>query len=52
VIESAMKPPPGQTTTAVPFFNSGAGLKTVRVGMVTFVTTSVFQTLEKNAFSG
>jgi hypothetical protein len=27
-----MKPPPGQTTTAVPFFNSGAGLKTVRGG--------------------
>ena len=24
--------PPGQITTAVPFFNSGEGLNTVRVG--------------------
>ena len=51
-MESAMNPPPGQITTAVPFFNSGAGLKTVRLGLVTLVTTSVFQTLEKYSFSG
>ena len=52
VMESAMKPPPGQITTALPFFDSGEGLKTVRVGLVTLVTTSVFQTLEKYSFSG
>jgi hypothetical protein len=52
VMESAMKPPPGQITTAVPFLNSGAGLKTVRLGLVTFATTSVFQTFEKYSFSG
>src|SRR5689334_12133416 len=51
-IESAMKPPPGQMTTAVPFFNSGEGLKTVRLGLVTLLTTSVFQTFEKYCFSG
>ena len=32
--------------------NSGEGLKTVRLGLVTLVTTSVFQTLEKYSFSG
>jgi hypothetical protein len=47
VIESAMKPPPGQITTAVPFFNSGAGLKTVRLDLVTLLTTSVFHSFEK-----
>ena len=38
--------------TAVPFFNSGAGLKSVSVGRVTLETTSVFHTLEKYCFSG
>jgi hypothetical protein len=36
----------------VPFFSSGEGLNIVRVGQVTFATTSVFQTLEKYCFSG
>jgi hypothetical protein len=52
VMESAMNPPPGQITTPVPFLNSAEGLKTVNVGLVTFVTTSVFHTLEKYVFSG
>jgi hypothetical protein len=47
-----MKPPPGQTIMAVPFSVPGAGLKTVSVGLVTLVTTSVFQTFEKYSFSG
>ena len=33
--------------TALPFLNSGVGLKTVRLGLVTLVTTSVFQVFEK-----
>jgi hypothetical protein len=51
-MESAMNPPPGKITTAVPFFSSGEGLKTVRVGFVTLLTTSVFHTFEKYCFSG
>ena len=47
LMESAIKPPPGQITIAVPFADSREGLKTVRVGLVTLVTTSVFQTFEK-----
>ena len=39
-------------TIAVPFFNSGEGLNSVRVGWVTLVTTSVCQTVEKYCFSG
>ena len=52
VMERAINPPPGQITTAVPFLNSGEGLKTVRLGLVTLATTSVFQTFEKYSFSG
>ena len=52
VIESAMKPPPGQMTAAVPLFLRRDGLKTVSDGLVTLVTTSVFQSFEKYAFSG
>jgi len=32
------KPPPGQITSAVQFLNSGKGLKTVRLGLVTLAT--------------
>jgi len=52
VDERAIKPPPGQITTAVPFLNSGEGLKTVRLGLVTLATTSVLQIFEKYSFSG
>jgi hypothetical protein len=48
----AIKPPPGQITSAVPFHNSGEGLKTVRLGLVTLVTTSALQIFEKYSFSG
>jgi hypothetical protein len=51
-MDSAMNPPPGQTTTALPFAVSDDGLKTVNVGFVTLLTTSVFQTFEKYSFSG
>jgi hypothetical protein len=50
--DGVIKPPPGQVTTAVPFLNSGEGLKTVRLGLVTLATTSVFQIFEKYSFSG
>jgi hypothetical protein len=46
------KSAPGQITMALPFRNSAEGLKTVRVGLVTLVTTSVFQVFEKYCFSG
>jgi len=52
VMERAINPPPGQITTAVPFLNVGAGLKTIRLGLVTLATTSVFQIFEKYCFSG
>ena len=45
-MDRAINPPPGQMTIAVPFFNAREGLNTVRVGWVTFVTTSVCQTVE------
>ena len=32
-MDRAIKPPPGQMTIAVPFFNSAEGLKTVSVGL-------------------
>ena len=52
LMERAIKPPPGQITMALPFRNSAEGLKTVSVGFVTLVTTSVFQVFEKYCFSG
>jgi hypothetical protein len=52
LMSRATKPPPGQITSAVPFLNSGEGLKTVRLGLVTLVTTSVLQIFEKYSFSG
>src|SRR5581483_5889317 len=52
LMESAMNPPPGQITTPVPFLDSAEGLYTVKIGLVTFVTTSVFHTFEKYVFSG
>jgi len=52
LMERAINPPPGQMTTADPFFNVAEGLKTVRLGLVTLATTSVFQVFEKYAFSG
>src|ERR1700727_1270952 len=47
VMERAMKPPPGQIMAAVPFLVAAEGLKTISEGLVTFVTTSVFQSFEK-----
>ena len=35
--------------TAVPFLNSGEGLKTIRLGLVTLATTSVFPTFLRRA---
>ena len=49
VMTSAIKPPPGHITTAVPFLNSGEGLKTIRLGLVTLATTSVFPTFLRRA---
>jgi hypothetical protein len=51
-MDNAIKPPPGQITTPLPLPDPGEGLNKVRVGLVTFVTTSVFQTFEKYSFSG
>jgi hypothetical protein len=51
-MEIAIKLPLGQITTAVPVLDSGEGVRTVRVGLVTLATTSVFQVFEKYSFSG
>jgi hypothetical protein len=42
-----MKPPPGQIMIAAPLLAPEVGLYTFSVGLVTLVTTSVFQTFEK-----
>jgi len=47
-----MNPPPGATITPVAFRRSEAGRKTVRLGLLTLATTSVFQDSEKYCFSG